>query len=106
MSTRNLILIFSEGAMVSGNFEHVLRWRRNSVTRLDAISAFADAGGVEAVAWCVRGQAKHHVIFDGKVRLRRDEGGRCGWRLQLSICLLPDGQRRLQRRLLLWPRWR
>src|SRR6202158_3135106 len=44
MSTRSVILILSEGAIVPGSFEHVLRWRRNSVTRLDWMSAVFDAG--------------------------------------------------------------
>ena len=32
----------------AGSFEHVLRWRRNSVTRLDAISAFCEASSSKA----------------------------------------------------------
>src|SRR6266404_7023638 len=44
ISTRNVTLTLSEGAIESGSFEHVLRWRRNSVMRPDAISAVFDAG--------------------------------------------------------------
>src|SRR5258706_16436390 len=47
ISTRNVTLTLSEGAIESGSFEHVLRWRRNSVMRPDAISAAFEAGAPE-----------------------------------------------------------
>ena len=53
ISTRSVTLTLSEGAIESGSFEHVLRWRRNSVMRLDAMSAVFDAGASKSpdLAW-------------------------------------------------------
>src|SRR4029453_16193842 len=44
ISTRSVTLTLSEGVIESGSFEHVLRCRRNTVMRLDAMSAVLDAG--------------------------------------------------------------
>ena len=47
MNTRNLILSLSDGAIDRGSFKHVLRCRRNSATRLDAMSACRRRGTIE-----------------------------------------------------------
>src|SRR3981081_4770105 len=66
MNTRSVILILSEGATDAGSFEHVLRRRRNSVTRLDATSAVFDAGASKASPGLARGRScgRHRTTWD------------------------------------------